>query len=390
MAPRKTPNPNPSPAPSPRPGPPSSPKPSPAPRSNPSPGPAPTAGQWVAGGGGQIYGSGPSNRPSGGGGRTVGSVAGNRVLNKTPEETATFLANRGGMGATAAAASTDSGGSSMAEYDPYAAMEARDQMNLIATLSSIFKDYGLESLTSKIIDYVREGYNGDAIAVLLRETPEYKARFPAMATLAKKGRALSEAAYIDYERTAAQLERQYGLPRGMVSGNVTGLLENDISASELNDRITMAAAASIQAPQELKDTFQKYYNIGTGGLTAYWLDPNMAQPLLEKQFQTALIGAEAVRQGLDVDVYNAQNLQSLGISTDQARQGFGEVARDMSFTGGAGETIGQSDLIAGAFGNQAASQQTERVRASRQGRFQAGGGYAAESKGISGLATSSV
>jgi len=291
---------------------------------------------------------------------------------------------------TTAAASDSGGGDVGGGYDPYAAMEAQNQMHLIATVTALFKDYGLESLSSKIIDYVRQGYTGDSIAILLRDTPEYKARFPAMATLAGKRRAISEAAYIDYERTAAQLEKQYGLPTGMVSGNVTGLLENEISATELNDRINMASAASIQAPKELKDTLKKYYNIGGGGLTAYWLDPNMAQPYLEKQFRSALIGAEAVRQGLDVDVYNAQNLEALGVSEAQAKEGFGAVSRDLSFTGGAGETTTQADLISGAFGNQAATAQTERIRQSRAGRFQAGGGFASENQGITGLTTSSV
>jgi hypothetical protein len=100
--------------------------------------------------------------------------------------------------------------------------------------------WGLSSLYGKVVEYARKGYNGDAIAVMLRSTPEYKARFPAMEALAKKGRAISEGQYIDYERTAAQIEQRYGITTGMVTGNVTKLLTEEVSAAELNDRVVLA------------------------------------------------------------------------------------------------------------------------------------------------------
>ena len=105
-------------------------------------------------------------------------------------------------------------------FDPYAAYQEmlRQQQinNVISVVTALFKQYGLESLTSKIIEYARAGYQGDAIGVMLRDTPEYKARFPAMATLMSKKRAITEAEYIEYERNAAQLEKRYGLPSGLV------------------------------------------------------------------------------------------------------------------------------------------------------------------------------
>ena len=272
----------------------------------------------------------------------------------------------------------------------YAAQEQKEQQNVIAVVTALFKEYGLESLTPKIIQYVKAGYNSEAIGVLLRDTPEYKARFPAMATLMQKKRAISEAEYIAYERTAAQLEKQYGLPSGMVQGNVTGLLENEVSATELNDRIIMASSAAVSAPEDFKQTLQRYYNVGTGGLAGYFLDPALATPILEKQYQTAQIGTEAVRQGVDLDIYGAQNLQDLGVTQEAARQGFQVVAGARGLTAGRGDVVSQQQLISGTFGNEQQQQEIERVRAARTGRFAGGGEFMAERGGVTGLASATT
>jgi hypothetical protein len=212
-----------------------------------------------------------------------------------------------------------------------------------------------------------------------------------MEALSQKGRAISEASYIDYEQQAAALEQRYGLPSGMLMNNVTGLLTNDVSATELNDRVIMASAASIQAPKELKDTFRNYYGIDAGGLAAYFLDPNVATPLLEKQYASTLIGSEAVRQGLAVNVNSAENLQSLGITQDQAREGFGKVVRAKGLTQGRGDITTNKELIAANLGNNSEAQKNiERVAASRTGRFQQGGQYAQTKEGNVGLGSAAT
>ena len=227
--------------------------------------------------------------------------------------------------------------------------------------------------------------------ILIRTTPEYKQRFPAMAALAAKGRAISESEYIAYESAASTLERRYGLPRGMLMGNVTNLLENEVSAAELNDRVLLASAASVQAPQDIRDQFKQYYGIDQGGLTAYFLDPEKAQPLLEKQYAAAVIGTEAARQGVGVDVYGAENLQMLGVSQEQAREGFGRVAGARDLTSGRGDIVTEKELIAGTLaGDQAAQQATQRAIGGRLGRFQGGGEFLQTQQGAVGLGTAAT
>lgn len=272
-----------------------------------------------------------------------------------------------------------------------AAEETQRQNNAIATMKSLLTSYGLTALYDRVVGFIKEGYDPDAVSVLIRTTPEYKQRFPAMEALGKKGRAISEAEYIDYERTASGLERRYGIPEGMLMGSVTDLLTNEVSATELNDRVLLASSAAIQAPDDVKNTFMDYYGIGAGGLTAYFLDPDKATPLLEKQYATSVIGTEAARQGLEMDVYSSENLAALGVSQDQAREGFGRVAGAKALTQGRGDVVSQQELISGTFEqNEQALKNIERASKARTGRFQEGGSYASTNQGVSGLGSAAT
>jgi hypothetical protein len=268
---------------------------------------------------------------------------------------------------------------------------AARQSAVIDSVRAVFAQYGLSSLGDKIVQYAKSGMSADAIAIALRSTPEYKQRFPAMEALASKGRALSEAEYIEYERTAGQLEQRYGFPPGLLSNSVTDLLTEEVSAAELNDRAILASAAAIEAPEDLRTQMTEFYGIDQGGLAAYFLDPDRALPLLEKQYASGVIGTEARRQGVSIDVGGAESLQGFGVSQEQARAGFGEVARMGAFTQGRGDVVSQQQLIAGTFQqDEQALQNIERAQRARTGRFQEGGGFATSQQGVSGLGTAAT
>ena len=259
------------------------------------------------------------------------------------------------------------------------------------TVKALFSQYGLASLADKITEYATLDYSADAIAIMLRQTPEYKQRFPAMEALSAKGRALSEAEYIDYERTAAQLEQRYGFPTGLLSNSVTDLLTNEVSAAELNDRAILSSAASIEAPEDVRTQMRDYYGIDQGGLAAYFLDPDKAVPLLEKQYASSLIGTEALRQGVGIDVTGAEDLQGFGVTQDQARQGFGQVASMGAFSQGRGDVVSQQQLISGTFQqNEEALKAIERAQKARTGRFQGGGSYTSSQQGVGGLGSAAT
>ena len=291
---------------------------------------------------------------------------------------------------------TEDTSDAMTDYERYlvasaANAESARQRNATEVMKAMMTQYGLMSLYSKVVGYIQDGYDADAISVLIRTTPEYKTRFPAMDALATKGRSMSEADYINYESAAATLERRYGLPEGMLMGNVTKLITNEVSPTELNDRVILASAASIQAPKEIKDMFKNYYNIDAGGLTAYFLDPDVATPLLEKQSASAIIGAEAAKQGIGVDVMSAENLQNIGVTQNQAREGFGAVAGAQGLTSGAGDVVTQNELIAATLGGDAeAKKKAERAAGGRLGRFQGGGEFLQTQQGATGLGSAAT
>lgn len=283
--------------------------------------------------------------------------------------------------------------------DPYAferemaaERERVRRINAVETLRGLMESYGLSSLMGRIESYVKEGYETDAVVALIRTTPEYKERFPAMEALSQKRRAISEAAYIEFERNAAQLERAFGLPTGILGKDtITTLLTNEVSASELEERVGLAAAGAYQAPPEMRQMFEQYYGIGSGGLTAYFLDPDKALPLLNKQFATAQIGAEAQMQDFNLALGMAEQLTEAGISREQARAGFGEISRRRGFTEGRGDVVTSEQLVTGTLLQEEQAQQAiERAQKARIGRFQGGGGFAASQQGIGALGSAAT
>lgn len=271
------------------------------------------------------------------------------------------------------------------------AEKGRREQNATATMKALLESYNLMSLYNTVVDFIKKGYDAESVSVLIRTTPEYKQRFPAMERLASKGRAISEAEYIEYEQTSSNLERRYGLPAGMLMTNVTDLISNEVSLAELNDRVLLASSAALQAPQDVRQQFQEYYGIDSGGLTAYFLDPQVATPLLERQAAAAVIGAEARRQDIGVDRATAEYLQSLGVSQEQARTGFGQVAQAAPLTQGRGDVVNQEQLIKGTLaGDQKAQGDIERAIGARKGRFEGGGGFVQTQAGTSGLGSAAT
>lgn len=274
----------------------------------------------------------------------------------------------------------------------YDRLRLQQQAAVRDSLSSTFSSYGLSALYGKIVEWAKMDYSADTILLMLRQTTEYKQRFPAMEALAAKGRGINEGEYIKYERTAANYEQQYGLPNGMLSGYVTDLLINDVSPAELEDRIQLASAASITAPEDFKAEMRDRFGVDQGGLTAYYLDPDIALPILEKQYAMAVIGTEARRQDVDgISTDYLGLLQNQGVTQAQAKQGFGQVAYSEGLTAGAGEVATTMDLAENAFGTSAdATAKVERVAGSRTARFKQGGSYAGSREGLTGLGGSST
>jgi hypothetical protein len=258
-------------------------------------------------------------------------------------------------------------------------------------LSEMFTQYGLSSLVPLLTTLIKEETDDAVVLMRIRQSAEYKDRFPAMAALNSKGIPFNEQNYFDYEIRANQLESQYGLPRGMLTSRdqIKNLLENNVDAQDLTRRMVLNAAASQTAPQETKDALQRLYGIDQGGLTAYYLDPQNSLSTLEQVSAAASIAGVADKQGFTIEREQAERLNAEGFSATQARDAFGTAASLRGLGKSTGQALSDADLTGAAFGDAAALQkvQTEQKRASAA--FEGGGSAAASTSGISGLGRAS-
>jgi hypothetical protein len=290
----------------------------------------------------------------------------------------------------------DGNSTGMSAYEDWlvkqAANEARlRSINAQKIMEAQMAALGLDGLAGRITVWITEGYEGDAIMAMVRQSEEYANRFPAMKALHAKGQGISEQEYIAYEQAMVNYEKLYGLPDGMLSGKdmVTANLTAGRSAREIDERATRAAASIYQLPQEFRQQMDTYYGVSSGGLTAYFLDPDVATPLLEKQFVSAQIGMEATRQGIGTDRGLAESLYEFGIDRAAAERGFADTAAQRGLSSGKGETTDTGTLIdANLRKDSAAIDKVQRVAGGRVGRFAGGGGFTSGAGGVTGLGSS--
>jgi hypothetical protein len=261
------------------------------------------------------------------------------------------------------------------QYDKLLSGDNRDAYMAI---TSLFKNYGLESLSGKIFDYVKNGYGADTISILLQDTPEYKDRFIGNEARKKAGLpVLSPAEYLATESAYRQVMESAGLPKGFYDNknDFADLIGKNVSPTEMKDRVDLAVQATTLASDAYKQAL-KQVGIGDGDMVAYFLDEKKAMPYLTKAAATARIGAEALQQGLSFDAGYAEGLAKAGISADQARQGYSTIANEMNTLSSLGSIYGeewnQREAERAAFEG-AASAVAKRKRLASQERGQFGG-----------------
>jgi hypothetical protein len=199
--------------------------------------------------------------------------------------------------------------------------------NALASLTSRFSQYGLQSLIPKIRELVISGATEATIALELAETEEYKKRFKANTDRLKKGLSvLDPGTYIGMEDSYRQALRAYGLKQFDTDDYVSQFIANDISANELSNRIVTAVQRVQNADPAITSQLREFYNIGQNDLVAYVLDPNQQFQRIERQVQAAEIGVAARRQGLQTGVGVAEQLAAQGVTQAEAQKGYATIA----------------------------------------------------------------
>jgi len=199
-----------------------------------------------------------------------------------------------------------------------------------------FNKYGLGTLVSDIKNYlVNSTFDPSEFSIQLQNTKAYQDRFGANKERIAKGlTALRPADYIAMEDAYQNVMRNYGLPASYYTKDSTGrqvgfekLLANDVSNTELEDRIMTAQQRVINSNPEVLASLKSFYpDITNGDILAYTLDPNNAITEIKRKVTAAEIGGAATQAGLTAGMTRAEELAKAGVTKVQAQQGFETVA----------------------------------------------------------------
>lgn len=209
-----------------------------------------------------------------------------------------------------------------------------------------FSNYGLSSLVEPLKVLITDPSVGSSEFTLrLRQTPAYQKRFAANAERIKKGlTALDEGDYLALEDQYQNVMRNYGLPAKYYTKGDLGrqegfekLIANDVSNTELENRILTAQDRVLKANPQVLNTLKAFYgdSITNGDILAYSLDPQNALKDIQRKVTAAEIGGAASAAGLSLgktpeqiaaSEARAQMLAGYGVTKDQAMTGFQTVA----------------------------------------------------------------
>lgn len=263
-----------------------------------------------------------------------------------------------------------------------------------AYITSLLKQFHLESLTSWAKAQLAKGYGDDYVLQQMREQQAWKDRFGAIIDRENDGLpALSPADVINFETAVTSAMVRAGMPKGFYDNpdDFRQLMKDGRSADEVVSLVQDSFVKVQQAPASVRGWFRDTYGPdGDSALASYILDPGRALPLLETQIAAAGIGGAGRQAGIGTGRGLAEELARQGVSMDQATQTFGQLAQSKGlFNEGVDEHQNLSVDVEGvqaAFGVDANARAAVSKRsADRTAAFAGAGGAQSGQKGASGL-----
>jgi hypothetical protein len=251
-----------------------------------------------------------------------------------------------------------------------------------------FREYGLESLAPKIMEFLVSGYDPNTISLLLQDTEEYKRRFAGNEARRNKGiRVLSPGEYLAAEAAYRQALSSAGYPESFYDSldDYADFIARDVSPVELKRRADAAMKFVNDSDPAYIDAFSRYYGASKGDVAAYFLDGGRNEQLLDKRVKAAGIGAAASRQGLSVpSVDRAERFVDQGVTEQQAQQAYGVAAgilpQQAAIASRFGDSYGLADAEDELLGGLAsARRKRERLNRSEQALFEGGSGLGRDS-----------
>lgn len=200
------------------------------------------------------------------------------------------------------------------------------QRDAYAALSNLFDSYGLGSLSPTILDYLQQGFSADTITVLLQQSDAYQQRFAGNQVRIANGLSvLTPAEYLSTEASYQQLLNAAGLSDWTNKDQYSQWIGNDISPTELQDRISMASQATIQASPYLKDALGQLGLYGTD-ITSYFLNTDTPTPKVQLKLAQADIMAAAYQNNLQPSKKESKIYAQEGVTYQQAQAAYQKVA----------------------------------------------------------------
>ena len=276
--------------------------------------------------------------------------------------------------------------------------DTEERIDSIAYLQDLFAQYGIPELANKIVELKNQGLTDRVVAIELQKTPEFKQRFIGNENRKKAGLPpLDPATYISTETAYKKVMRDSQLPVGFYDqyDDFAKFIGGDVSPAELQERLNIANQSIQNADPYYTDSLRRLYGLQSGDMLAYTLDPERALPFITRQQKAAQFGAEAARQGFQTPTALAETYTGLGVTQQQARQGFEQVAeilptaqRLSSITQGA-QPVGFEEVTSAVLGGEQSADYKQRLKKLaeiEQSRFagQAGVGRTSLAQGTQG------
>ena len=218
----------------------------------------------------------------------------------------------------------------LSQQQATAAAAAADLQSAREILAGMMEEFGLpSSLTDKLNAELVRGESPTALAMRIRTTDEYKARFPGMVLRRDlKLPAITEAEYLDLESQYRSIMRAANLPPTFHDApeDFTTLIAGDVSGQELQQRVALAESARETANQDIITELQDNYGLTEGDLTAYYLDPGAAKNIFEERRMYEAAGlsvaaTQAIGEGLEVKTAEALQRENIQRREIQSRLG---------------------------------------------------------------------
>ena len=218
---------------------------------------------------------------------------------------------------------------------------------------------------------------------------------------------LSPADYIANEQSYKTVMSMGGIPASspLQSTDYLGkLIAADISPAETQARVNAATAAVQNEDPMVLNQLQSQFGMTMPTIISHLLDPAVAAPLVQQEYNAATIGAEAARAGVNISYgatgpLSAMGLAAQGVTQNEANLGFASIAEQQPaldaltsrYQGyGNAENVGQL-LEASTFNTQGAAEAKNalnRIKTQEASTFSGSAGAATGSLGmkdISGL-----